>query len=80
MSDTVNLGIRYIVYFSEFLYNILKGSRRDVVANVLDCDILVNKFELQSHHYLHWGKAWTPLALHSFGLTINDNNTLLIWE
>ena len=26
----------------------------DEVANVLDCDIIVSKFELQSHNYVHF--------------------------
>ena len=30
------------------------GASRDVVAKVLDCDIIVNEFELQSHYYVHF--------------------------
>ena len=30
------------------------GSPRDIVAKVLDCNILVRKFKLQSHHYIHF--------------------------
>ena len=26
---------------------------RDVVANILDCDIIVSKFKLQLHYYVH---------------------------
>ena len=31
-----------------------KGSRLSVVTNELDCDIVVKKFELQSHYYIHF--------------------------
>ena len=55
-------------------YNIIRGitfqskgeSRRDVVANLQDCDIVVNEFELQSRYYVHFrtntlGKGMNPL-------------------
>ena len=32
----------------------VKGSR-GVVVNVLDCDIVVNKFEVQLYYYIHFG-------------------------
>ena len=40
-------------------------SLRGAVANVVDCDILVSKFELQSGYYAHFrtntlGKGRTP--------------------
>ena len=39
-----------------------------VAANVLDCDIIVNGFELQSGYYVHFrtinlGKGMNPLIL-----------------
>ena len=34
--------------------NLLSGSRWSVVANVLDCDIRVSEFELQSRWYVHF--------------------------
>ena len=42
------------------------GNRRCVVAKVLDCDVAVNKFELQSFYYVHFrtnilGKYMKPL-------------------
>ena len=30
---------------------------RGVVINLLDCDIVVSEFELQSRHYIHFGKG-----------------------
>ena len=33
--------------------NIL-NQNHDVVANVLNCDIAVKEFELQSHYYIHF--------------------------
>ena len=43
-------------------------SNRGLVANVLDCDIVVNEFELQSCCYVHFltntlGKGMKPLIL-----------------
>ena len=35
-------------------FKINGGSPRDVVANVLDSDIVVSEFELQSRHYIHF--------------------------
>ena len=32
----------------------MKKSSRGVVANVLDCDIIVSKFELHSLYYVHF--------------------------
>ena len=32
----------------------MKRSSHSVVTNVLDCNILVNKFKLQSHYYIHF--------------------------
>ena len=31
-----------------------QGSLHGVVTNMLDCDIIVNGFELQSHYYNHF--------------------------
>ena len=32
------------------------GSLYDAVSNVIECEILVNKFEIQSRYYVHF---WT---------------------
>ena len=42
------------------------GGSRDVVANVLDCDIVVSEFEHQSRYYFHFRtnapwKTYEPL-------------------
>ena len=34
--------------------NLLKGSSRGVVENILDWDIVISEFELQSHYYVHF--------------------------
>ena len=31
----------------------MRVSLRDVVANVFDCDIVVNEFKFQSRYYVH---------------------------
>ena len=42
------------------------SSPHAVVGNMLNCDIVVSKFELQSCYYVYFkiflGKAWTPLS------------------
>ena len=38
-------------YLSLYRWHTVK---RGVVANVLDCDILVSEFELQLHHNIHF--------------------------
>ena len=32
-----------------------------LVANVVNCNIVVSEFELQSRYYAHLGNVWTPL-------------------
>ena len=44
----------------------MRGGPRSIVVNVLDCDIVINEFELQSRHYVHFwtntlGKCMNPL-------------------
>ena len=36
------------------------GSECGVVANVLDCDIVVSDFEFQSRYYVHFWKRYEP--------------------
>ena len=38
--------------YCQFKYSVV--SAHCVVANVLDCDIVVSKFKLQLHHYIHF--------------------------
>ena len=43
-----------------------------VMVNVLDCEIVVREFELQSHYYVHFrantlGKGMNPLILPAMG-------------
>ena len=35
-------------------YGVGVGNPRGVVVNMLDCDIVVSEFELQSHSYVHF--------------------------
>ncbi len=49
-------------------FDLFRGSTRDVVANLLDCDIVVSEFKLQSCYYIHFrtntlGKGMNPLIL-----------------
>ena len=41
-----------------------------VVANVLDCDIVVSEFELQSCYYVHFWESYEPLIPTNYGLNI----------
>ena len=47
-------------------------SPRSVVANVLDCDIVVSEFEHQSRYYVHF---WTNTLLEMYELPY----PLLLW-
>ena len=56
-------------------------SPNDVMEKVLDCDLKVSEFELQSHYYIHFqmnilGKGMNPLSLHNYGL--NDITAILL--
>ena len=59
---------RYRKKLSSVTLIISKGeSFSRVVANVLDCDIIVSKFELQAHYDVHFqtnttGKGMNPLT------------------
>ena len=46
------MKIHFCAVYNLSIY-LSEGSPRDVVANVLDCDIIVNEFELQSHYHVH---------------------------
>ena len=53
----------------------------DIVANVLECDLIVSEFELQSRYYIHFqtntlGKHIYPLIHPSYGL--NSTTTILL--
>ena len=45
-----------IVWLENFLSTAIGSERnlRGVVANVLDCNIVVSEFELQSRYYVHF--------------------------
>ena len=52
----------------------MRESTRCVVANVLDCDIVVSKFELKSRFYIHSqtdiiGKSMNFRIVRSYGLS-----------
>ena len=38
-----------------FYQNYVGRNSHDIVANVLDCNIVVSKFKLQSHPYIYFG-------------------------
>ena len=50
-------------------------SLRGVVANVLDCDIVVSEFELQVFRFNTLGKGMNPTYCSSYGL----NSTITIF-
>ena len=57
------------------------GSHHGVEANLLDCDIIVNEFELHSLYYAHFrinnlGKSMNPLIHSSYGL--NSTPSILL--
>ena len=41
-------------YITDHDFNKDRRSRRSIVANIEDCDIVVNEFELQSRYYVHF--------------------------
>ena len=43
-------------------------SLRGVLVNILDCDIVISKSELQLRYYVHLAKVWTPLLTTARGL------------
>ena len=49
--------------------NRMKGNSGGVVANVLDCDIVVNGFKLQSRYYVHF---WFNTLRKSMKLSATD--------
>ena len=65
-------------FFNTFYTQDIGGRRKrslgGVVANVLNCDIVVSEFKLQSHYYSHFWtnalgeKVWTPLYPHQLRL------------
>ena len=45
----------YFLYSYYFLFiSFIKENPYDVVANVLDCDIVLSKLELHSRYYVHF--------------------------
>ena len=59
-------------------------SPRVIVANVVDCDIVVSVFELQSCYYVHFwcntlGKGRNSLTLPSYGLNSTTTMSLQEW-
>ena len=55
-------------------------SLRGVVANILDCDIVVSEFELKSRYYVHFRfdtfrKGMNPIYCFSYGL----NSTITVF-
>ena len=55
----------------QFLSRVLKDSFRGVVVN---CDIVVREFEIQTHFRIVLGKVWTPL---SPSCRLNSTTTVL---
>ena len=59
------------VYFIEY-HLLYRGYPRGVMVKVIDFEIVVNEFELQSHYYVHFwtntlGKGMNPLILLAMG-------------
>ena len=38
-----------------------KGKTHGVMVNLLTCDIVMYKFKVQLHYYIHFGKGMNPL-------------------
>ena len=63
------IGILIIVFTCDRTQSMNRDSPSGVVANILDCDITVNEFELQSCYCIHfwtntYGKYMNPFSLH----------------
>ena len=58
------------------------GSPHGVVANMLDCNIIVSEFKLQLHYYVYFqtntlGEGMKLLILPSYSL--KSTTTVLLW-
>ena len=58
------MTLNYILWFGSSF----GGGPLSVVVNVLDCDIIISEFKLQSYYYVHFwiktlGKSENPLIL-----------------
>ena len=58
-------------------------SPRDIVANMLDCDIVVSQFELQSSYYVHFRtntleKGMKPLTHYETSNRLNSITAVLL--
>ena len=66
------INIAVTTFSTKILTNIDRGNLRGKVAKVLQCDIVVNEFNLQSRYYVHFkdntlGKGMKPLFSSAIG-------------
>ena len=51
-----NVAVKYVSYYKDLpqkLSCVYEWRPRSVAANMLDCDIIINEFELQCHYFVH---------------------------
>ena len=66
--DIIIINPAAIIVVNYYIYDTMKnfsgGCPYGVMVNVLDCEIVVSEFELQSNYYVRfqipWGKVWNP--------------------
>ena len=56
-----------------------RGSPYEVVAKVLDCDIVVSEFELQPHYYVHFRTNTLEKGMNLLILTVMGNIISLLF-
>ena len=65
------------IYLSIYL-SIYQGSPYNVVANVLDCNIIVSEFKLHLHYYVHFWTNTLGKDMKPFIPSANSITTVLL--
>ena len=74
LSLSLSLSLIYIYIYIYIISNIhLWWNPRSVVAHILDCDIVMSEFELQSRYFVHF---WTNTLGKRMNLLISSSYEL----
>ena len=76
--------LTYVVFNIQVHKTGMRGNLYGVVVNVLDCNIVVSEFELQSHCYIHFqintlGKVMNSLILTMVKYGLKRTTTVLLY-
>ena len=80
----IHSSVYFICHISEYEVIIVGENPFGIVANMLDCNIVINKSENQLYYYIHFktitfGKGMKPLFPSSYGLNSTTTVFLLRW-